>query len=187
MKWLCKLFVSNAAGRKMWMWRIACHAKLRNSWTKSQVLEVFCETKFSIAPNDFWKVWTIHLLAHVSCRLLVFYCFQVRRLWSGTWLSRMDGLQMICDKFGVRVNHPDHFSEICGLMHFEFRSGECWFETNDAIVVCQMQSWRCNHWREIFCGLFSYQVLLRILILCLCNKQLIFFWKIFLKGPFSFF
>ena len=34
-KWLCKLLVSNAAGRKMWMWRIACHAKLRNSWTKN--------------------------------------------------------------------------------------------------------------------------------------------------------
>jgi len=28
--WLCKLLVSNAVGRKMWMWRIACHAKLRN-------------------------------------------------------------------------------------------------------------------------------------------------------------
>jgi len=26
-----------------------------------------------------------------------------------------------------------------------------------------------------FCGLFAYQALLRILILCLCNKQLIFF------------
>jgi len=34
-----------------------------------------------------------------------------------------------------------------------------------------------------FCGLFSYQALLRILILCLCNKQLMFFWNIFLKGP----
>jgi len=31
---------------------------------------------------------------------------------------------MICDKFGVRVNQPNHFSEICGPMHFEFRSGE---------------------------------------------------------------
>jgi len=34
-KWLCKLLVCNAAGRKMWMWQIACHAKLRNSWTKN--------------------------------------------------------------------------------------------------------------------------------------------------------
>jgi len=47
-KRLCKLLVSNAAGRKMWMWWIACHAKLRNSWTTSYVLEVFCETKFWI-------------------------------------------------------------------------------------------------------------------------------------------
>jgi len=49
----------------------------------------------------------------------------------------MDGLQMICDKFAVRVQ-PNHFSEICGPMRFEFRSGECCFETNGAIVVCQM-------------------------------------------------
>ena len=91
MKWLCKLLVSNAAGRKMWMWRIACHAKLQNSWTKNQVLNVFCETKFSITPNDFWTVWTVHLLAYVSCRLLVLYCFQVRRLWSGTWMIIKNG------------------------------------------------------------------------------------------------
>jgi len=38
-----------------------------------------------------------------------------------------------------------------------------------------------------FCGLFSYQALLRILILCLCNKQLIFFQNMFLKGPLGFF
>jgi len=38
-----------------------------------------------------------------------------------------------------------------------------------------------------FCGLFSYQTLLRILILCLCNKQLIFFRNMFLKGPLDFF
>jgi len=38
-----------------------------------------------------------------------------------------------------------------------------------------------------FCGLFSYQALLRILILCLGNKQLIFFWNMFLKGPLGFF
>jgi len=34
---------------------------------------------------------------------------------------------------------------------------------------------------------FSYQALLRILILCLCNKQLIFFRNMLLKGPFGFF
>ena len=36
---------------------------------------------------------------------------------------------------------------------------------------------------------FSYQALLRILILCLCNKQLIFFRNMFLKlkGPLDFF
>jgi len=34
-KWLCKLLVSNAARRKMCMWRFACHAKLRSSWTKN--------------------------------------------------------------------------------------------------------------------------------------------------------
>jgi len=38
-----------------------------------------------------------------------------------------------------------------------------------------------------FCGLFSYPTLLRILILCLCNKQLIFFRNMFLKGPLGFF
>jgi len=38
-----------------------------------------------------------------------------------------------------------------------------------------------------FCGLFSYQALLRILILCLCNKQLIFFRNMFLKSPLGFF
>jgi len=47
-KWLCKLLVSNAAGLKMWMWRIACHAKLRNSWTKNTFSKFFCGTKFSI-------------------------------------------------------------------------------------------------------------------------------------------
>jgi len=38
-----------------------------------------------------------------------------------------------------------------------------------------------------FCGLSSYQALLRILILCLCNKQLMFFRYMFLKGPLGFF
>ena len=38
-----------------------------------------------------------------------------------------------------------------------------------------------------FCGLFPYQALLSILILCLCNKQLIFFPNMFLKGPLGFF
>jgi len=38
-----------------------------------------------------------------------------------------------------------------------------------------------------FCGLFSYQALLRILILCLCNKQLIFLRNMVLKGPLGFF
>ena len=38
-----------------------------------------------------------------------------------------------------------------------------------------------------FCGLFSYQALLRFLILCLCNKQLMFFRNMFLKGPLGFF
>ena len=106
--------------------------------TKINFWKCFCGTKFSIAPNDFWKVWTVHLLAYDSCRLLVLHCFQVRRLQSGTWLSRMGGLQMICDKFWVRDNQPNHFSEICGPMHFEFRSGECCFETNGAVVICQM-------------------------------------------------
>ena len=105
---------------------------------KIKFWKFFCETKFSIAPNDFCNVWTVHLLAYFSCRLLVLHCFQVRRLWSGTWLSWMDGLEMICDKFGVRVNHRNHFSEIYGPMRFEFRSGECCFETNSAIVICQM-------------------------------------------------
>ena len=99
----------------------------------------FCETKFSIAPNDFSKLWRVHLLTYASCRLLVLHCFEVRRLWSGTWLSRMDGLQMICDKFRVRVNQPNHFSEICGPMRFEFRSEECCFETNGGIVFV-----KCN-------------------------------------------
>jgi len=35
-----------------------------------------------------------------------------------------------------------------------------------------------------FSGLFSYQAIMRILILCLCNKQLIFFRNMFLKGSF---
>jgi len=38
-----------------------------------------------------------------------------------------------------------------------------------------------------FCGLFSYQALLRVLILCLCNKQVIFFRNMFLKGPLGLF
>ena len=38
-----------------------------------------------------------------------------------------------------------------------------------------------------FCSLFSYQVSLRILILCLCNKQLISFRNMFLKGPLGLF
>jgi len=38
-----------------------------------------------------------------------------------------------------------------------------------------------------FCGLFSYQALLRTLILCLCDKQLIFFRNMFLKSPLGFF
>jgi len=43
-----------------------------------------------------------------------------------------------------------------------------------------------RHFSE-FCGLFSYQALLRILILCLCNKQLISFRNMFLKGPLGLF
>ena len=38
-----------------------------------------------------------------------------------------------------------------------------------------------------FCSLCSYQVLLRILILYLCNKHLIFFRNMFLKGPLGLF
>jgi len=54
-KWLCKLMVSNTAGRKMWMWRIACHTKLRNSWTKNSVLEVFVDQNFQWPPMIFRK------------------------------------------------------------------------------------------------------------------------------------
>jgi len=35
-------------------------------------------------------------------------------------------------------NQPNHFSEICGPMRRGFRSGECCFETNGAIIICQM-------------------------------------------------
>jgi len=95
-------------------------------------------------------------------------------------------------KIVLTFNQLNHFSEICGPMCFEFRSGEWCFDTNGAIVICQMSNvimaLKLLKWNfSEFCGLFSYQALLRILILCLCNKQLIFFRNMFLKGPLGFF
>jgi len=52
-------------------------------------------------------------------------------------------------------------------------------------VIVVLQPLKKNFYE--FCGLFSYQALLRILILCLCKKQLIFFRNMFLKGPLGFF
>jgi len=51
-KWLRKLLVSNAAGRKMWIWWIACHANCEITGRKIKFWKFFCGTNILIAPND---------------------------------------------------------------------------------------------------------------------------------------
>jgi len=86
-------------------------------------------------------------------------------------------------------NQPNHFSEMWpnalwvqkwGMLLWNKRS---YRDLQNVIMALQPLK---RNFAE-FCGLFSYQALMRILILCLCNKQLMFFRNMFLKGPLGFF